>query len=221
METITLAAQKRDKAMTAKDVRRLKMIPAEFYGHGVDNLSIQMDYQAFRRAYKAAGENTIITLEVEGGGKKTVLVHNVDYHPVSDEFLHVEFKNVRMDEEVTTTIPVRLEGTAPAVKDLGGTLVQALDEIEVTCLPKDLIHEFVLSVEGLVDFNTSLRVSDVKVPSTIKVNTDLEEMIAIVSAPREEEPEVVAEPVDLSQIEVTSEKKEEGEEGAAEGKKEE
>ncbi len=220
METITLAAQKRDMAITAKDVRKMKMIPAEFYGHGVDNLNLQLDYQAFRRAYKAAGENTIITLEIEGNGKKTVLVHNVDYHPVSDEFQHVEFKNVRMDEAVTTTIPVRLEGTAPAVKDMGGTLVQALDEIEVTCLPKDLIHEFVLSVEGLVDFNTSLRVSDIKVPSTITINTDLEEMVAIVSAPREEEPEAAAEPVDLSKIEVTSEKKE-GEEGAAEAKKEE
>lgn len=224
MEKITLKAQKRDKSQKAKVIRRQKMIPAEYYGHGIENESLQLDYSTFLKAFRQAGENTIINLEIEGNGSKNVLVHNVDYHPVTDEFAHVELINVRMDEEVNTNIPVRLEGTAPAVKDLGGTLVQVLDELEVKCLPKDLVHEFILNVDSLVDFNAALYVKDIKVPAAITIVNDLEQMVASVSAPREEEViEAAPAEVDLNAIEVTTEKKAEEGEGEAkpEGKKEE
>lgn len=220
MEKSVLKAQVRDKKVKASKLRRQSLIPAEFYGHGVDNLTLQMDYQTFRKLYREVGDNTVIDLEVDGVGNKKVLVHRVDYHPVSDAYQYVEFINVRMDEEVTTRLPIRLEGQAPAVRDLAGVLVQSLDEVEVRCLPGDLIHELVLSVESLVDFNHSLRVSDLQVPAKITVLTEADTMIAVVAPPAAEEEETPAEEQrDVTDVEVTSEKKE-GEEGEG-GKKEE
>ena len=194
------------------------MIPAEYYGHGIENHSLQMDYQTFRKVYRHAGENTVIDLEIEGGGNKKVLVHRVDYNPVSDRFTYVEFINVRMDEEVTTHVPIVLEGQAPAVKELAGVLVQNLDELEIRCLPGDLIHEVTVSVESLVDFNASVHVADIKVPGKITVITDPETTVATVTPPREEEAEEVPE-MDVASVQVEGEEKAEGEEGEEKAEK--
>jgi large subunit ribosomal protein L25 len=164
-----------------------------------------MAYGDIRRAYKTAGQNTIIDLDVDGS-KKKVLIHHVDYHPVSDDITHVEFINIKMDQAIHTRVKVKLEGTAPAVKELQGTLVQSIHEIEIKCLPGDLIHELVLNVEALVDFNASLHVSDIKLPERITLITDPELTVATVAQQKAEE-EAPAEPVDLSKIEVTTEKK--------------
>lgn len=214
MEQIALKVQKRDGKLSAGSLRRMKLIPAEYYGRGVKNISLQIPYGDMRRAYKNAGGNTIIDLDIEGQSVKA-LVHNVDYHPVSDDITHVEFINVDMKQAIQTRVKIKLEGMPPAVKDLQGTLVQSLHEIEIKCLPSDLIHEVVLNVEPLVDFNVSLKVSDLKLPETIKLLTDPSVTVATVIAPRDEEEEKAVEEVDLSKIEVTSEKKvEEGAEGA-------
>ncbi len=218
MEQLALNVQVRGTTDKAAVLRRSGFIPAEFYGHGIANQHLKMDYQTFRKLYRQAGTNTIINLEVEGGKNVTVLVHRVDYHPVTSNISYVEFINVRMDEEVTTQVPVRLEGLAPAVKELGGTLLQSVDEIEVRCLPKDLIHEVVANVELLVDFNSALRVSDLSVPAGITVLTDPEVVIAAVNAPREEEVEEAA-PVDVASVEVTGQKAE-GAESEGEAKEE-
>ena len=215
MDKVTFAAQPRDKSVKAKILRKQNLIPAEYYGHGVENMSLQLDYQSFRKMYKKAGSNTVIDLEIEGKGMKNVLIHNVDTHTVTDLYTHVEFINVRMDEEVTTTIPVLLEGTAPAVKDMGGTLIHNLDGIDVTCLPKDLVHEIVIDVSSLVDFNSSITVADLKIPKGITVTNEMEASVAYVTAPREEEvAPTEAAVVDVAAVEVPGEKKE-GEEGEA------
>lgn len=221
MDTIVLKAQKRDLKARPNTLRRVKLVPAEFYGRGVENLSLQMAYGDIRRAFKTAGQNTIIDLEIEGASKHKVLIHHVDYHPVSDDITHVEFINIKMDQAINTRVKVKLEGTAPAVKELQGTLVQSIHEIEIKCLPGDLIHELTLNVEPLVDFNASLHVSDIKLPERITLITDPTLTVATVAQQKVEE-EVAAEPVDLSKIEVSSEKKvEEGADAAAAPEKKE
>lgn len=218
MEKTSLTVQLRDKSVKAKDIRKMKMIPAEFYGRGVDNLTLQMDYQDFRRMYRKSGTNTVIDLTIDGKGVKNVLVHRVDLDPVTDFISYVEFINVRMDEEITTVVPLRIEGQAPAVRDLGAILIQNMDGVEVTCLPAYLPHELVVNIDNLVDINSSVHVADIVAPANVKITADPEESVISLAMPQEE---VVEEtPVDVSAVEVTTEKKD-GEEGAAEEKKEE
>jgi large subunit ribosomal protein L25 len=218
MAQATLTVQLRDKSVKAKDIRKMKMIPAEYYGRGVENISLQMNYQDFRRLYRTAGMNTVIDLKIEGKGDKNVIVHRVDTDTVTDDISYVELVNVRMDEEITADVPLRLEGQSLAVRDLGAILIQNLDTVEVTCLPAKLPHEIVVSIEGLVDLNSSVHVRDIAAPAGVKINTDPEESVISLTMPQEE---VVEEtPVDVSAVEVTTEKKD-GEEGAAPAEKKE
>ncbi len=210
MDSITLEVQPRNKDLKAKDLRRDNLIPVEFYGRGVENQSFQVDYQTFRRLYRKAGNNTIISLKSAGEDEINALVHKVDYHPVTDLITHVEFINVRKGEAITTTVELAFEGVAPAVKELGGTFNAHMNEVEIKCLPKDLIHGITVNIESLVDFHTYIRVKGLSVPAGIELLADPEDVVAAVSPPREEEPEEApAEEAATATSEVDAEKKEE------------
>lgn len=187
MEILALNLQTRDKNDKVKDLRKSNLIPAEFYGKGVENKSLQVDYQTFRRLFRQAGGNTVLELHVDDG-KETynALVHEVSYHPVTDVMTHIEFINVSMNEEIHTHIPLKLVGMAPAVKELAGVLVHNLDQIEVKCLPKDMIHDIEVNIESLVDFTNSIHVGDLNVPSKITVLTPADQLVVSVIAPRVE-----------------------------------
>lgn len=206
MDQAVLNAQVRDASKKANNLRKEGLLLAEFYGKGEENVSLQFDYQEFRKLYREAGDNTVIDLKIEGGKDKKVLVQGVQYHPVSGEFMHIDFINVNMNEEVTANVPITLVGTAPAVKELAGTLFQALDELEIKCLPADLIHDLELDVSSLVDFHSALHVSDIKVPDSIEVLTEAERTVATVQAPREESEEEEG-PTDVSEVGVVGEEK--------------
>lgn len=196
MDFVQLTAQKRDRNLSARIVRLNSMIPAEFYGEGKQNISLQMNYQNFRKAYVAAGENTVIDLTIEGQNSPLkVLVHEVQRHPVTDKIIHVDFMDVRMDKEVHTHVPLEFVGESKAVKDLSGTLMTNITELEVKCLPQYLIHSIPVDISVLEDFHSSIHVKDLSVPSDIIVLDDPEQTVASVQPPRveEETPPVPAE----------------------------
>lgn len=193
MDVMTLEVQPRDKSMKAKELLANNLLPLEYYGKGVENSSFQVDYQTFRRLYKVAGGNTVIELN-DGKKKMNVLVHKVDTHPVTDKMTHVDLINVKMNVVIHAHIPLNFVGTAPAVKDLAGTLTHNLEEIEVKCLPGDLVHEIDVNIESIVDFHSSIHVSDLEIPSTLELVTPADEVVVSAVPPREEkEEEEVAE----------------------------
>ena len=77
MDIVTLEIQTRDKNIKAKDHLRQGQIPVEFYGRGLENKSLKVDYQTFRRLYNKAGSNTVVELNVDGKEKVNALVHCV------------------------------------------------------------------------------------------------------------------------------------------------
>lgn len=215
MDIVKLDVQTRS-GQKAKEVLAEGMIPVEFYGKGVENKSLKVDYQTFRRAFNKAGSNTIVELNVDGKETINVLIHQVDRHPVSDLMTHVDVVNVVMGQELHTQIPLEFVGTAPAVKEEGGTFMAQLSEVEVKCLPKDLIHSIEVNIESLVDFHTSIKVADLKVPDTITILNDPEDAVAGVAAPREEEAEAAPAAEEGAEGEAAAEG---GDEAAAEGEK--
>jgi len=189
MEKVTLEVTTRDPNSKAKDLIYANVVPIEYYGKGVKNLSLQATYRDFRQAFKVAGGNTIIELVIDGKDKKTVLVHDVQYDPMSDRVKHVDLINVKMDEEIKTHIPLRFTGIAPAVKELGGILTPLIDDIEVKCLPAALVPDIEVSIITLVDFHSIIHVKDLNVPNGITVLTRAEDAVITVSAPKEEKEE--------------------------------
>lgn len=192
MDSISLDVQARDKSVKAKDLLKMNLVPLEFYGKGVENMSLQVDYQTFRKVYRTAGSNTVIELNVDGKKKLDALVQKVQYNPVTDTFMHVDFVNVRANQEIHTKIPVELVGLSLAVKDHGGTLMQHLNEVDVKCMPKDLVHSIEVDLAPLVDFHTYIRVKDLAVPKGITILNELEDIVANVSQPKVEEESTAA-----------------------------
>ena len=194
METMSLDVQPRDKSVRAKELLSKGIIPIEFYGKGVENQSFQVDYQTFRRLFRVAGRNTVIALSIEGEKKKlNAVIYDVSYHPVTDDIVHIDFIAVKMDEFIYTDVPVVLTGTAPAVKELGGILMHHLNQVEVKCLPGDLINNIEVDVESLVDFNAFIRIKDLQVPESLELLGNPEDVVVTVVAPREEEEEEIEE----------------------------
>lgn len=187
METLPLDVKSRDINKKAKVLLRGDIIPIQFYGRGVKSRSFQVDYQTFRKLYRVAGSNTIVELNIDGKEKVNTLVHEVQTDPVTDLITHIDMINVRMDQEIMARIPLKFVGVSKAVKDEGGILTPHMNEIEVKCLPADLIHEIEVSVEPLVDFNTYIRVKDLAVPSTLTVLNESGDVVINAVLPRVEE----------------------------------
>lgn len=196
--SVTLEASARGQAEKPKMLRTAGQIPGVFYGSGMTSTPLKVSHQLFRKVYAKAGDNTIIELTIDGK-KHPVLVHQVQYDPVSDVVSHIDFINVDMNKEVTTTVKLSFVGVCLAVKDLGGILDIQKHELKIKCLPKDLIHSLEVDISPIVDFHTSVHVKNVVVPSTIKVLDNPEDAVVTASPQRvevEETPAAAATPAD-------------------------
>jgi large subunit ribosomal protein L25 len=197
-----LTAQPRT-TISKKENERLRtsgMVPAVMYGKKQDATAIAIDAKAFLKAWKEAGESTILTIKGLGADKD-VLIHEVTVDTVKEVPLHVDLYVVDSATEVEVEVPLVFEGIAPAEKELGGTLMKVLHGLSVSALPKHLPHEIVIDISGLVDFDSQIHASDVTLPPHVTLVTEPEEVIALVAAAREEEEELSEAP-DMSAIEV-------------------
>jgi len=210
--TSLLAKTRRDFGKQTKKLRDAERIPAVVYGHNVKNMVIDLDYKDFQNAYSAAGESSLIDLTIEGEkDKRLVLVHDIQRDYVSGQFIHIDFLQPSLKEEVEVKIPLVLEGEAPAVKDLGGTLVKNISEIEVKALPQNLPHEVVLNISNLKTFEDRILARDLVLPKEVTLNIDPEEIIISVAKQTDVEAELKAEIEEkVEEVEkVEKEKKEE------------
>ncbi len=165
-------------------------MPAVVYGN-VENTQVECDENVLLKAYIQAGESTLVELDI-AGKKVPVLFHTVEFDPVSDRLAHVDFYAVNMKEELETSVQVRFEDEAPAVKELSAIIVTALDTVTVRCLPSNLPHDLPVSLSKLVDFDSTLTVADIKVPQGVTILEEPDTVLAIAQQPREEEKEEVA-----------------------------
>lgn len=202
---ITLSAKIREKKSQA-----VGEIPAVVYGSDVKNLSLAVDAKEFRKVFKQAGESSLVDLVVDGK-KHSVLVHEIQREPVSGDVIHIDFYQPNLKKEVEVAVPLVFVGIAPAEKDLGGTFVKNISEIEVKALPQDLPHEIQVDISLLNTFEDRILVKDLKLPEKVTVAKNLEEIVASVLAPQNIEAELAEEiKEDVEGVEkVEKEKKEE------------
>ncbi len=188
MTEFKLSARSRTETMKrALNKERAKgNIAAIMYGHGKPAASLWVERLAFEKLYAQSGESSIIDIEVEGK-KHTALVQDVDFDPLTHRAVHIDFLQVKMNEVIEVTVPLEFIGESPAVRQLGGTLIKTLEEVEVSCLPKDLPHALEVNLEKLATFDENLSVADIVVPQDVKILTNPETVIAIAEAPRSDE----------------------------------
>lgn len=209
---ITLNVEKRDIKADVDALRKAGKMPAVFYGKKEASTPISIAMVDFVKAYKQAGESTVVILKGEGIEVES-LIHDMDLHPVTGKPLHADFYVFEKGKKIKVDVPLEFVGVAPAVKDLGGTLVKVLHSLEIEALPKDLPHKIDVDISTLATFDSVIVAKDIKLPEGIELVTKEDEVVASVYEPKEE---VEAAPIDLSAIEVEKKGKEakEGEAGA-------
>ncbi len=211
---LKLKAEKREVfGKQLKASRQSGELPVVVYGRKARANSLFVKAQDFKKVFESAGESSIIELTTPSGGE-SVLVHDVVFHPVTNEPIHADFYVVEKDVALKVKIPIEYTGLAPAVKELGGTLVKVLHELEVEALPADLPHSITVDTGSLATLESQILVRDLVLPKKVKAVNEGEEVVAAIKVVKEEVVEDTG-PIDLTAIEVEKRGKEE--EPATEG----
>ena len=218
---LKLNVENRDKTQKNFALRKAGKMPAVFYGKKEKSTPITISKSEFKKVWKEAGESSVIDL-VGKDIEAEALIYDIDRDPVTDEPRHADFYVFEKGKKIEIAVPLEFIGIAPAVKDMGGTLVKVLHELEIEALPKDLPHNIRVDISSLLNFDSQILAKDIKLPQGVVLVTKLEEVVASVYETKEEVEE--AAPVDIASIEVQKKGKEakEGEGAEAEdGVKEE
>ena len=187
MDKITFKAETRDIfGRKTKKGRQAGLIPAVVYGRAFKSRSLWIKALDFLKLLKVSGESTIIELNIDGKETHKVLIHETQKNPITDKYIHVDFFQVRMDEEIETEVELTYFGEAPAVKELGGVLVKSINEIEIRCLPADLPSEIKVDISTLKTYEDRICIKDLKISPKVKMELDPETVVALVSEPRSE-----------------------------------
>jgi len=188
MESLTLQAASRTiKGKQVKTLRLKGLIPAVIYGHNIPSRDISIEERVLGKLVEKAGESSLVDLTVDSSEPVKVLVHDVQRHPLKDTVIHVDFRQVRMDEALEANVALKFVNDAPAVRTLGAILVKNLTFISVRCLPKDLVHEIEVDLSGLKAFDDRIAVGDITPPTGIEILNGKTEVIVIASQPISEE----------------------------------
>jgi len=217
MQATQLTATRR--AVIGKQVgqlRRAGQLPAVLYGPATESVAIQLDAREAGRVLRHVSGAQLFDLTVESQTYK-VLVHDVQRDSIKGHFLHVDFYAVDMNRPIKVRIPVHLVGSSYAVASLSGVLVRGLTELEIECLPGDLITSVDADLSELKIIGSAVFVKDLYVPKTIKVLSNPDDMVARVTYQAKEEDlstPVAALTAEVEVIEKGKIEEEEGEEAA-------
>jgi large subunit ribosomal protein L25 len=207
---ITLHAHIRTNEHKADALRASGSLPAEMYGNGLPNSSLVIDRQIFKKAFDDVGYSNTVSIVVD---EKPVscLIHEIQVDPVSDMIIHVDFYRINEKEAVSVEVPLDFIGISPAVKAGQGVLEKMLHALEVSALPKNLPKELSVDIAVLVNQGDQIHARDIVLPQGVTLETDPEEIVAVITALHDESAEVSAGSIDFSAIAVEKKGKQEAE----------
>lgn len=197
-----------------KFLLKVGILPAVLYGPKIKNLNLEINSREFEKVFKKVGESSLIKLNVKDQKSKLkeflVLIHDVQFDPLTEKPIHVDFYQPPLKEKIEAKVPLVFEGEAPAVKELGGTLIKHFSEIEVKALPKNLPHEIKIDISQIKTFEDNILISDLRLPKGVEVLRDPKEILVSVS-PSEKVEEELAKPIEekIEEVERLEKKKEE------------
>ena len=212
MEKLVIAAEKR--TVIGKKVgalRREGKLPGVIYGHKIEPTAIVMDLKEATRVLSMATSSSLLTIELDGK-EQSVLIREGQRDHLKNRFLHVDFQVVSLTEKIRAEVNIEITGTAPAVKDVGGVVVEGLNSVHVEALPTDLPERVTVDISGLNEIGDSILVKDIKFSSNVEVLTPEDEMVVLITSPAaevEEEAEELEEGLEPEVIEKGKKEEEE------------
>jgi len=181
----------------SRRLRRSGKVPAILYGGRSEASALALDHTKLQlmldneRFY-----TTILNIKV-GSESQSAILRDVQRHPYKNQIVHIDFQRVRDDEKLRVSVPLHFvnQATAPGVKTQGGIVSHLRNEVEITCLPKDL-PEYVEVDMGAMQLNDTLHLSNLKLPAGVEfvdLAHDRDPAIVSIHSPRAEEAAPAAE----------------------------
>ncbi len=229
MNTIVVKSEKR-QGLGSNAARRLRaqgFVPAVLYGESMDTLSLVLNKKDIVQILRLeTGENTIFKVAVDADAYDA-MIKELQVDPATDELLHVDLVRISMDKPIRVTVPVVHRGEPIGVKTEGGFIDFVTREVEVECLPRDIPESLGIDIAEL-HINQSYKAGAMAVPAGVKLLTDPNTVLVMISLPHKEEEafpgekpegEVAAEEPKEPEV-IKKERAEKGEEEGGEKKKE-
>ncbi|MCP4623526.1 MAG: 50S ribosomal protein L25/general stress protein Ctc [bacterium] len=191
----------------ARELRRGGQIPAVLYGPQTESVLLSVNIKELEQIFKKGNIGSIIlNLIIQNGEKitKPAMIKEFQSHPVSGNFLHIDFYEIDMQRKINVMIPVVTKGKSVGV-ELGGLLQIIRREIEVLCMPGDIPEAIELDITDL-DVGDSVHVEEIPLSDNVEISADINYTVLTIVSPKVEEVEEEEEEEAL-----------EGEEAAAEG----
>ncbi len=183
MSENTLVAQT-GRATGSAAARRLRAegnIPGVLYGHGMTPISLSVARRDLRLAVAGpAGMNTLLNLSVDGATYPAI-IKDVQRHPIKRTVSHIDFQQVSLTEEITISVPLRLEGEAKAVVSEGGFVDPAVDSIDVVTTPNNMPNEIVVDITDMQPGDI-VRLADITLPKGVTPAGDPETVLVTTMA---------------------------------------
>ena len=184
--------------LRSKSVRALRkkgFIPGVLYYAGEENVNISIEKSVLFHAMQSG--QRIFEVDQEGDSQYT-MIKQLQYHPVTDEVIHIDLMRVRRSEKITISVPLVLIGESIGVKE-GGVLSQSLNQVDISCFPTDVPEQIELNIEEL-ELNSAKNVGDLELNlEDVDIVTDPSFNIVSITPPAAEE-EVVAETDDDEEL---------------------
>jgi large subunit ribosomal protein L25 len=179
MKSIAISGSPRENVgkRDAKELRYQGQVPAVLYGGAT-----QTHFSVSAADLKPVVYTPVvqfIDLDVSGVASQAI-IKDMQFHPLTDEILHVDFLLLDENKPVTIEVPILLTGTSPGVK-MGGKLVQKLRKLRIKALPKDHLDTIEVSIEGL-EVGGSVRVRDIQLPNLTITNTPEDTILSITTS---------------------------------------
>jgi large subunit ribosomal protein L25 len=192
----------------ARSLRRAGQTPAVLYGPKTDPIALELDTRSFTKTLLGLKRrNAVVTLDVEGGDKRHVLIRELQVDPVQDTLTHADFYEIHLDEPSIFSVPIQYEGNAVGV-ELGGELSIHIASVDIQGKPLDIPDFIPLDISSL-ELGDKLTCSDMSIPENVSLLDDADKVcIAIVTASAEPE-ELEEEEVEAAEAEGDSESQEE------------
>ena len=167
------------------NLRREGIMPVHLYGGDSGPLSLQGDSAEINKLLPRVGLNIPVSVVVEDGETGEIcFVREVQRHPLTQDILHVDFLRVDVKSKITASVPIEVIGDSPAVRLLGGTLIQNMQSINVEALPLNVPEKITVDITSIEDFETAIHISDISVEGDISMTNPSDALVARVAPPR-------------------------------------
>lgn len=183
MKRLVLEARSRDefKNTKAKRLRRKGFIPAVIYGQNFETKNIALNRIETEKFFRSAGRNTVFEIDLAGEKILCILKH-IQYDNMGVECLNIDLQAVSLSVEIRVTVPITIVGQEN-IERQGALLVYQTSEVEVECLPDDMVNHFEVDVSDM-EIGTTYYIGDITLPESYKLISSPEEVVFSITVPK-------------------------------------